>query len=450
MLLRFALFSLVIIFDQHFSSVDSVESTVIFRPFKKIFHNVPKISIRVGIGSISSNIVSLSSRISKNGTFNELSSKYNIQEPWNAPKFVWTWAWKLHTIMLPILHYFDKCFPQDTFVNLSVLWWKSISGSNRHGPLYDYGIAYDFLPPFMRIIVSYPLCLLYPKLHHQNVALRTLYLDEVIEEQLNNNISDLQSSSSGLLLTPSTTTASSAASLSSPKTHVLTLGAGFDTRSLRLALQHHNHTTWHEFDLSRVIQQKQSVLNRYLQRRQRFYNKIIKRESCLTEDLIPKLYSIDMNNISAVVESLHTALSSISVQKGDKVIFITEASLLYLNQSVVAPLLASCMKTAGIYVDPRNIKYCFADRFPLPCTDFMSSTAGTIQTATTKSTTTTAITMIPVTHRNNITTSSSIYDIDIGVEKEEALSFFHSVGMKVDTWQIKPGRARHMGVASVL
>ena len=63
--------------------------------------------------------------------------------------------------------------------NLSVLWWKAIAGNCLFSKGQDGGVAFDMLPRFTRSVVRFPLSYLYPPLHHQNVAMRTVFLDEV-------------------------------------------------------------------------------------------------------------------------------------------------------------------------------------------------------------------------------------------------------------------------------
>ena len=63
--------------------------------------------------------------------------------------------------------------------NLSVLWWKAIAGNCLFSKGHDGGVAHDMLPSFTRSLVRFPLSYLYPLLHHQNVAMRTVFLDEV-------------------------------------------------------------------------------------------------------------------------------------------------------------------------------------------------------------------------------------------------------------------------------
>jgi hypothetical protein len=122
---------------------------------------------------------------------------------------------------VPIPHAFDRCNTKESFVNLPVLWWKAIAG-NRRGRGFDFGFAYDLLPSWTRLIVSSPFCWLYPNLHHQNVLLRTVYLDDALATIVNNSII----SAAQLAIRSN--------SSQSIDLDVLCLGAGFDTRNLRL------------------------------------------------------------------------------------------------------------------------------------------------------------------------------------------------------------------------
>ena len=69
-----------------------------------------------------------STRLSDETLLNQAVTELKIAAPWNAPKFVWSYAWKLHQFMIPLLHFFDAITPKDSFINLPVLWWKAISG----------------------------------------------------------------------------------------------------------------------------------------------------------------------------------------------------------------------------------------------------------------------------------------------------------------------------------
>ena len=118
-------------------------------------------------------------------TLDAASATLGISAPWRAPRWVWAAAWRGGKRVLPFLHRWDECAPADTCVNLNVCWLKAIAG-NRRGDarLRDGGLAYDLLPPVTRRVVAWPLCCLFPPLHHQNVALRTAYLDGAVTAAL--------------------------------------------------------------------------------------------------------------------------------------------------------------------------------------------------------------------------------------------------------------------------
>ena len=71
----------------------------------------------------------LENRLSSASLLNDAAISVGVSSPWNAPAFMWRLAWLIHSKALPLLHFFDKCAPKDTHVNLSVLWWKAISGN---------------------------------------------------------------------------------------------------------------------------------------------------------------------------------------------------------------------------------------------------------------------------------------------------------------------------------
>lgn len=125
-----------------------------------------------------------------------------------APKWVWATAWRSSKRLLPALHRWDPVAPSDTCVNLMVVWLKALSG-NRLDGMADGGISYAFLPPITRWLVGPLVAWLYPRLHHQNIAMRSSFLERAVE-------AELQAANGG------------AAAL-------VALGAGFDGRSLRYA-----------------------------------------------------------------------------------------------------------------------------------------------------------------------------------------------------------------------
>ena len=172
----------------------------------------------------------------------EVSAAVGVPAPWEAPRWVWSSAWKLHKRVLPQLHRWDRAAPADTCVNLIVVWLKAIAGNRGLEGTHDDGAAYAMLPHFTRRVVSWPLCYLYPRLHHANVALRTAYLDREVQRELS-------------------------AAAGAPAT-VVVLGAGFDTRAPRSGAAH-DGVRWAEVDLPEVVAQKQRLLARAERRRPR-------------------------------------------------------------------------------------------------------------------------------------------------------------------------------------
>jgi Leucine carboxyl methyltransferase len=319
----------------------------------------------------------------------QCSSALNIAQPWNAPRSIWSLAWSLQRAVIPILHYFDKCAAKDTNLNLAVLWWKAISGNRFGSSTFDGFFAYDLLPHLTRLIVGFPFCWIYPNLHHQNVALRTAFLDlsllhAIRSKQNVSQISTVTSTPTGVDLTP----------------RVITLGAGFDTRSLRFQnagdkiSEKMMIADFHELDLPAVVAQKTNVFKRFLLRR--------------PNSKMPKLYGVDLNDFEEVNRQLMKIFSedkpSDEMSKKRPTVFMVEAVLMYLKEENVMPLLRMCMLKAAKHSS--SVQLCFADRLPgMP------------------------------------------YDVDLDVEKQAAVDLLRTVGLDLKTWQPKPGRARHMGIA---
>ena len=333
--------------------------------------------------------------ISSTELLRECSTALQVQQPWNAPRWVWSFAWYLQRKSLPILHFFDKCAAKDNNLNLAVLWWKAISGNRLGSMTFDGFVAHDLLPSFTRMIVSFPLCWLYPNLHHQNVALRTAFLDSALFAAVDNDS------------IPST---KDAPALSTKNTipRIITLGAGFDTRSLRLGSNDTNTgkrtdnkvaADFYEVDLPAVVVQKSSVFKRFLVRR--------------PDSIMPKLYAADLNDLDGVKWQLRNIftegaqVNAIGVEKRPT-IFVIEAVLMYLEEKNVMPLLKMCMSEAATYSS--SVQLCFADRLP----------------------------------------NMPHNDKDLHIEKKAAETLLKSVGLDLKVWQPKPGRARHMGIAQYI
>ena len=262
-------------------------------------------------------------------SLSESSAQLGVDPPLRAPKLLWRTAWNIGRGAMPVLHYWDTCRPTDTNVNLWVCWLKAIAGNRRHTA--DGGYAYDLLPGKTRAVVSRPFARLYPRLHHQNVAMRTAFIDKALTVELQ------------------------AAVVASALPVVVVLGAGFDVRSIRLGetLQTSN-VTWAECDLPHVVAQKQRMLNRLAHRRPPLASRI--------EQLVQ--LPANLSDAEEARAALRSALASThSTPGGLHAIYVLEALLIYLPPANAATLLRSCVEEAEA-AGANHVTLCFADRLP--------------------------------------------------------------------------------------
>ena len=217
-----------------------------------------------------------------------------------------------------------------------VCWLKAIGGNSRRGGVDDAGLGYDLLPPKTRAIVAKPLASLYPLLHHQNVLLRSAYLDREVAKALGESGSN-----------------------DSAQSTVVVLGAGFDLRSLRLSSEA-DAVRWVEVDLPHVIEQRSRLLGRLARRRPALGPQI---------EGIEQL-AANLSVASEVDATLRAALSpegaaSSGGQGLDQghAIFVIEALMIYLQPERAAALLKACADQARA-AGAARATLCFADRLP--------------------------------------------------------------------------------------
>jgi len=243
-----------------------------------------------------------------------------------APKWVWATAWRSSKKLLPSLHRWDPVAPSDTCVNLMVVWLKALSG-NRLDGMADGGISYAFLPPITRWLVGPLVAWLYPRLQHQNIAMRSSFLERAVE-------AELQAANVG------------AAAL-------VALGAGFDGRSLRYAT---SEMACVELDLPEVIEQKRGLVKRAVRR-------LPGLESAAT---YITYIGANLSNVPEARAALKTAMTT-AVRRGRKrlpaVIIICEALLIYLPREAAAQLLRSAVEEAH-EAGVQQVSLCFADALP--------------------------------------------------------------------------------------
>ena len=377
----------------------------------------------------------LNRRLQDEGLLKSAAMQLGIRAPWNAPRKIWSWAWKLQCVFLPILHFFDSCATRDMCLNLAVLWWKSISGDR---------FSYDLLPSFSRIIVSWPFRMLYPLLHHQNVALRTEFLDTHLFDALTK-----------------ARNRRGQAEEETEDTAVVTLGAGFDSRSLRFATK--TKASFFELDLPQVVEQKSKMLDRFMHRRRKEQNDSDS-DSSLPRLRPPALLPADLNDVESVKRQLSEEIFTEGKAFGS-VIVMVEAVLMYLDSKKVAAMLQSVLELAQQH-SKENVTFIFSDRFPRVYEKTMESLdvkltfddMGMVSKVATEGGLESLVKEIAQKGANGNKAVTSNTDraesaeMLGGIWKEEERQtqrFLSSVhpDLHMTTWLPKPGRARHQGVA---
>ena len=297
---------------------------------------------------------------------NEAAAAVVGVRPPNARASAKTWkrAWLFFGSVLPLLHAFDEYKPPDSSLALHCLWWKALSANDRQSPVYDQGWAYDLLPRGTRILTKFRK--FFPRLHHANVEIRTAFLDQTV-------------------------TALSEQYQETHQIRLVTLGGGYDVRSLKLRERGVIQESV-ELDLPSVVEAKQALFSsRRFQRRR-------------PHAALPKLQPIDLNNLEQTKNILQSILqqSKTDIGKPWHTIFLFEGVMIYLDEGIPSGLLNV---TSTVLKDSHaSGSLVFADRLEnIPGCD---EAAGRIEMA-----------------RN---------------------------GWKLDRWLPKPGLARHMGSADLL
>mmetsp|Transcript_22160 Transcript_22160/g.49480 ORF Transcript_22160/g.49480 Transcript_22160/m.49480 type:complete len:357 (-) Transcript_22160:251-1321(-) len=243
----------------------------------------------------------------------------------NGPKWIRRAAWTLEKRLVQIMTWFDPCSPPDSKLSLRVLWWKAIAATDQSSPVFEKdGVTYDMLPTGFRWLVRYPF---HPRWVHSIIEIRTAYLDQAIAR--------IRSETK-----------------SSTKIRLISMGGGYDARSIRLQLQGIIDEAV-ELDLPKVIEAKRRLLGR-----------LCKRRPDLNTSL-PDFYPVDLTDIDTVRKTLVDVLSG----NGDGNrryqpqwynIFLFEGVLMYLPEGDPCKLLQACRQALN---DAKGAKGCvvFAD-----------------------------------------------------------------------------------------
>lgn len=270
----------------------------------------------------------------------EVAARVGVRPCTRAPKVFWKIAWRGHGRLLPLLHWNDAAAPKDSSQSLKVLWCKGISSVDTGSPVRDDLWTFDMLPNPSRWLLRLIPNGLFPRLHHGNVEVRTAYLNQVIEQIMQEAIHN-----------------TGAATPVQPLTiRMVSIGAGYDGRTSQWLSSSTNMPSqisiqgW-ELDLESVIESKRLMLNRLEQRRRR-RNATVR---------IPELRSIDLNELDTTASNVLKEL--LRHHKGNRgptiTIFVLEGVLIYLDKGIPTRLL---QRLAELSRNDVQSHLCFADR----------------------------------------------------------------------------------------
>jgi hypothetical protein len=248
-----------------------------------------------------------------------IAASVSVKPPSQLPPFVSRFCSKAFRRTVQLAHVLDlttTATPPNSFLSLSCMWWKAIAANDVTSPVHDSGLAYDLLPSYSRWIVSPYVCRLYPRLLHANIEIRTAFLDRAVTQ---------------------------IATLSKTRVRLITLGGGYDTRSIKL-LERGVIQEAVELDLPAVVQAKQQLLAS-----QRFQSR--RRQGALA---LPTCYGVDLNQVSQVREILQELLAQ---DDSTATIFLFEAVFLYLNPGIPTALLKLCSE-----MSQKDSWLCLVDR----------------------------------------------------------------------------------------
>jgi hypothetical protein len=244
------------------------------------------------------------------------------------------WVWKLHGKLLPVLHIWDGDYAPELFVNLRVLWNKALSSVDPKSPVYEGNQfrTYIMLPRSSRWILRVIPARWFPRWYHANIELRTAYLNQAIDREID-RISTLEQSDS--------------VSTRTKKVLLVVLGAGYDVRSIRLLIDQHRIEQAWEFDLPPVMEAKARMVQR---------RKLLNRDP-LGQNAI-QFVGVDLNEPASFRSTLMEMGAKNNSDDGWYTIVVSEALFLYLQPDIPAKLLDICQEVFS----SDAISLCFADR----------------------------------------------------------------------------------------
>ena len=319
----------------------------------------------------------------------EAAAKLGASRPVLVPRWVTRISRAVDRCVLAILHCawcWDSSSrrrrpPPNSKLSLQVLVWKAMVGKDPTSPAFDGGLAYDMLPPFVRVLV--PRRRFSPKLMiHTIMEIRIVYLDRCVRE-----IAD-----------------KARARDPSVKVRLVSMGAGYDVRSMRLRVEGVVDEAV-EFDLPDVVEAKAELLQSERFRRSR---------PEIAEDKLPRLRAIDLNEVQLVKVKLEEMLRQPA--KGDDnwhTIFLFEAVLMYLDPGAPAALLRTCRQVIDSDSDTAS--------------DHRQRAAG----------------------GGSLCFADDLEELSGSNNRDVAARFLAGCGWKLLDWLPRGGRSRHMGYAEL-
>lgn len=314
------------------------------------------------------------------------------------------WTWRQRVPILRILHWKDPWTPVDSCINLECLWWKVLSTTNPSSPCYEgspssgHSYTYDLLPrPSRRFITS--LRRFHPRWIHALLEVRMAYLNQAIQAE-RMQVNDNDNSNSNSTMTG---------------LRVISLGAGYDVRSIRLLNEEESSTPatgnsdkqpslileCFEFDLPATIDSKQQLIEQRLLKRQpkRRRQQIMKKQergrdrkeemTPSTQLKLPTMIGLDLNDTVELQRQLQQIFRKKDKEEIDNqyhTIFVVEGVLMYLDEGKAAAVLQACADAARnssgeSSSSASSASLCFADRLfdrndcdPIPLRDDLART----------------------------------------------------------------------------
>jgi hypothetical protein len=270
----------------------------------------------------------VASDLTSTGDGNKVYDLLGVERPSKTPRIFRRLSWRMHAKILPLLHWGDQAQPRDVDVNLRVLWSKAISSLDKNSLANEDRETWTYwlLPPKSRWLLRIIPTRLFPRWLHANIELRTVYLNQLIEEEISN--------------TPP-----------GKKIRLIALGGGYDARSLRLlnAADRRIHTAW-ELDQAGVIKSKGIMLDRICKDQKRVLS-------------LPQLRIVDLTNLRDVENTVEEITRYDDDDQNEwHSILISEAVLMYLPNGVPSRVLSIFARVLG-GKNPSSVSFCFVERF---------------------------------------------------------------------------------------